>query len=226
MTFPPTATVCIEGGERLGAGARDVGADPRGGCGVGLNLMVTLEKQRLDMIGNWYKMVELCCEVTIGYKPRRGLHPGRRLQTGGRALILPHPGLVYVENPHAGRTWQPRMAGRPHAARRLAPHRVSDAPPPPADQLHPLHRAPLPGEKDARLAPKLGQLQPFIAVFPQECIFWANLTPSSLQDEMKALETYPGAAAPLAAAIRRKNKASRPPRDRGNYPWGPRKNYF
>ena len=36
-------------------------------------------------------------------------------------------------------------------------------------------------EKDAKLAQKLGQLQPFIAVFPQNAwanyIFWANLTP-------------------------------------------------
>jgi hypothetical protein len=42
------------------------------------------------------------------------------------------------------------------------------------------------GEKDAESAPKLGQLQPFIAVFPQECTgqlasFWASLTPLSLQ---------------------------------------------
>ena len=29
-------------------------------------------------------------------------------------------------------------------------------------------------EKDAKLAQKLGQLQPFIAAFPQECI-WGNL---------------------------------------------------
>jgi hypothetical protein len=41
-------------------------------------------------------------------------------------------------------------------------------------------------EKDAKLAQKLGQLQPFTAVLPQECmgqtaIFWANLTPSSLR---------------------------------------------
>ena len=40
------------------------------------------------------------------------------------------------------------------------------------------------GEKDAELAQKLGQLQPFLAVFPQECwlagptcVFWANLSP-------------------------------------------------
>jgi hypothetical protein len=51
----------------------------------------------------------------------------------------------------------------------------------------------LPGEKDidAKLVQNLGQLQPFIGVFPQECmgqlgyfgstwIFWANLTPFSL----------------------------------------------
>ena len=37
------------------------------------------------------------------------------------------------------------------------------------------------------MAQKLGQLQPFITVFPQECmvgptcIFWANLTPFSLE---------------------------------------------
>jgi hypothetical protein len=40
-------------------------------------------------------------------------------------------------------------------------------------------------EKYAQLTQKLGQLQPFIAVFPQECVghlpvFWANLTPLSL----------------------------------------------
>ena len=40
-------------------------------------------------------------------------------------------------------------------------------------------------EKDAKLAQKLGQLQPFVPVFPQECIgqlasCWANLTPFSL----------------------------------------------
>jgi hypothetical protein len=41
------------------------------------------------------------------------------------------------------------------------------------------------GEEVAKFAQKLGQLQPFIAVFPQECTgqlayFWANLTPFSL----------------------------------------------
>ena len=41
-------------------------------------------------------------------------------------------------------------------------------------------------EKDAKLAQKLGRLQPFLAVFPQECMgqlgsFWANLTPFSLR---------------------------------------------
>ena len=47
-------------------------------------------------------------------------------------------------------------------------------------------------EKDAKLAQKLYQLQPFIVVLPQEamgqfasfgptCIFWANLPPCSLQ---------------------------------------------
>ena len=41
-------------------------------------------------------------------------------------------------------------------------------------------------EKDTKLARKLGPLQLFIAVFPQECtdhtrIFWANLTPFSRQ---------------------------------------------
>ena len=42
-------------------------------------------------------------------------------------------------------------------------------------------------EKDAELAQKLGQRQPFISAFPQECVgqlafFWAmNLTPSPLK---------------------------------------------
>ena len=43
-----------------------------------------------------------------------------------------------------------------------------------------------PSEKDAELAQKLGQLQLFMAVSPQECMgqlasFWANITPFSLQ---------------------------------------------
>ena len=43
-------------------------------------------------------------------------------------------------------------------------------------------------EKDAKLAQKLGQLQPFVPAFPQECmgqlavyIVWADLTPLALQ---------------------------------------------
>jgi hypothetical protein len=32
------------------------------------------------------------------------------------------------------------------------------------------HRRPHPGENDAGLAQKLGQLQPFLAVFPRECV--------------------------------------------------------
>jgi hypothetical protein len=41
-------------------------------------------------------------------------------------------------------------------------------------------------EKDIKLAQKLGQLQPFLAVFRTgmhgpTCVFWANLTPLSLQ---------------------------------------------
>jgi hypothetical protein len=35
-------------------------------------------------------------------------------------------------------------------------------------------------EKDAESAQKLGRLQPFIAVFPQECAGQCNLTPPSL----------------------------------------------
>jgi hypothetical protein len=61
--------------------------------------------------------------------------------------------------------------------RAAPPTRTRRSPPPAA--------AHLPGEKDAKLAQKLGQLQPFRAVFPQECMgqlasFWANLTPFSL----------------------------------------------
>jgi hypothetical protein len=45
------------------------------------------------------------------------------------------------------------------------------------------HRAA--GETDAKLAQKLGELQAFMAVFPQECMGrlapFANLTPFSLQ---------------------------------------------
>jgi hypothetical protein len=49
-----------------------------------------------------------------------------------------------------------------------------------------------PSEQDAVSAQKLGQLHPFIAVFPQKCthgptcIFWANLTPFSLQPSRAA----------------------------------------
>ena len=43
----------------------------------------------------------------------------------------------------------------------------------------------LQSEKDSKLAQQLGQLQHFIAVFPQQCMgqpsFWANLTPFSLK---------------------------------------------
>ena len=48
--------------------------------------------------------------------------------------------------------------------------------------LHP----PVASEKDAKLVQKLGQLQPFIAVFPLECMgriasFGPTLTPFTLQ---------------------------------------------
>ena len=54
-----------------------------------------------------------------------------------------------------------------------------------ADRLRHL-RPPTAGEKAAVSAQKLGQIQPFIAVFPQECMgqlasFWANLKPFSLR---------------------------------------------
>ena len=46
-------------------------------------------------------------------------------------------------------------------------------------------------EKDVKLAQKLGQLQPFIAVFPQECMgqlpsLWAKIRSFSLQAEALA----------------------------------------
>jgi hypothetical protein len=47
------------------------------------------------------------------------------------------------------------------------------------------YRSGMLSEKDAKLAQKLGQLQPSIAVFPRmhgpTCIFWANLTHFSLK---------------------------------------------
>jgi hypothetical protein len=57
-------------------------------------------------------------------------------------------------------------------------------------------------ETGAKLAQELGQLQPFLAVFPPECMgptctFWANLTRSSL----KYLNTYGTPAAGRGLAV-------------------------
>ena len=47
---------------------------------------------------------------------------------------------------------------------------VSLQPRPSEKDAGPVSLQPRPSEKDAELAQKLGQLQPFIAVFPQECM--------------------------------------------------------
>ena len=54
---------------------------------------------------------------------------------------------------------------------------------------------PLAGENDAKLAQKLAQLQPFIAVFPHKCVgqyayFGANLTAFSLQENIALVKRY------------------------------------
>jgi hypothetical protein len=57
---------------------------------------------------------------------------------------------------------------------------------PPMANAYALGRGPHHSEQDAKLAQNLGQLQPFIVVFPQQCmgqpaqLFWANLTPLPL----------------------------------------------
>jgi hypothetical protein len=62
-------------------------------------------------------------------------------------------------------------------------------------------------EKDAKLVQKLGQLQPFLAVFPRmhgpTWIFWANLTPFSLSavdDAISMPDTCPTADCTFTAA--------------------------
>jgi hypothetical protein len=60
-------------------------------------------------------------------------------------------------------------------------------------------------EKDAKLAQKLDQLQPFIAMFPRQCMpayFEPNLTPFSLQ-ESSALSEAPALQTSLDHGIRR-----------------------
>jgi hypothetical protein len=57
-------------------------------------------------------------------------------------------------------------------------------------------------EKNAKLAQKLGKLQPIVAVFPQEynhgptSIFWVNLTPCSLQCRVGGGDTSVDGAVP------------------------------
>jgi hypothetical protein len=69
---------------------------------VGMNPIVTLEKQVLNMIEEtWYKVVELYCEMTIGYSPAvehtlRGRDPSAR----GPQLVAVH---VEPLLPHAVR---------------------------------------------------------------------------------------------------------------------------
>ena len=70
-----------------------------------------------------------------------------------------------------------------------------------------------PSEKDAKLAQKLGQLQPFLAVFPQELhwptgIFWANLTPLSLQLARLNLTEESAAAGSSTRRMLRKGSGS------------------
>jgi hypothetical protein len=62
------------------------------------------------------------------------------------------------------------------------------------------------GEEDATSAQKLGRRQPFVAVFPQECMgnlayFWASLTPFSPQERL--LQSQAQMQEQLAAILRR-----------------------
>ena len=78
-------------------------------------------------------------------------------------------------------------------------------------------------ETDAKLTHKLGRVQPFTCVFPQEynhnptCIFWANLTPFSLQPRPGTRATGPPRCArrwPRSGRSSRPTWSVAPPRGR------------
>jgi hypothetical protein len=75
--------------------------------------------------------------------------------------------------------------------------RVVKAPTQGAATTRPASRGSLPqlSEKDTKLAQKLGQLQPFIAVFPQES--WANLHCLGQPNTFLALAKEPPPPPPL-----------------------------
>ena len=68
-------------------GQQCAAASRRKEASVGRYPIVTLEKQLLNMIGTWYKVVEMCCEVTIGYNPRRASGCRRRASGAGAARV-------------------------------------------------------------------------------------------------------------------------------------------
>ena len=71
-------------------------------------------------------------------------------------------------------------------------------------------------EKDAKLAQKLGQLQPFIAVFPQECVGQlAHFGPTSHLARSVGAEALAEAGARLRE-LRRRGPAGRQPLVWGN----------
>jgi hypothetical protein len=93
-------------------------------------------------------VVEPCRELTIGSDPRSWAGAGSGERSAGAELVEKgwrRAGGVKVS---------PRSHG---AVRAGASHSGPRAP------------APAPGKKDAELPQKLGRLQPFLAVVPQEC---------------------------------------------------------
>jgi hypothetical protein len=83
-------------------------------------------------------------------------------------------------------------------------------------------RAPgqLAGEKDAELAQKLVQLQPFLAVFPQECE--GQLASSGPTEHLPRCQCAGASWSPVAAALGCGD--AKPARLRiGNISWGPKK---
>ena len=52
---------------------------------TGMDPIVTVEKQLLNMIGSWYRVLELYCEVTIGYHPRSTATSGAWSAAGASA---------------------------------------------------------------------------------------------------------------------------------------------
>jgi hypothetical protein len=58
---------------------------------LGLYPIAVLKEQLLDISEIWDKVVELCCEVIIGYNPGRARRPWGRPRLASRPPARPHP---------------------------------------------------------------------------------------------------------------------------------------